>query len=120
MEFNSKDHEWNYNQLLNHTDFDIPRSGKSNKITITEEGIIAKSYDIEILKVNKKKGGIYFDRDTYYSNKNKPSKTTTELQNIVEKWLVINKLRIIKLKHDQKEQLEDLKKEDLQRFLKSL
>lgn len=87
MEYKSNIHRQNAVNLKSHTPLQIRHKKRSVHIQATEAWILAKSYDTDILKVNKITGAIYFDGEHY-------SKTTKELQNIVERWLDENGLQI--------------------------
>lgn len=87
MDYKSDVHRLNADKLKNHTPLSIRNKRRSMRIQTTGTWILAKSYDTDILKVNKITGAIYFDGEHY-------SKTTKELQNIVEKWLDENGLQV--------------------------
>jgi hypothetical protein len=108
MNYKSKVHEQNAVNLKNHTPIETRKKKKtpSSDIQITDGWILVKSYALDILKVNKSSGAIYFDRDTY-------SKTTSELQNIIKKWLEDNGLKITSQKDSINDKVEEMRREDL-------
>lgn len=108
MNYKSKVHEQNAVNLKNHTRIETRKKKKtpSSDIQITDGWILVKSYDIDILKVNKSSGAIYFDRHTY-------SKTTSQLQNIIKKWLEDNGLKITTPKDSINDKVEEMRREDL-------
>ncbi|GEM_PF-4284333 len=108
MNYKSKVHQQNAVNLKNHTPIETRKKKKtpSTDIQITDGWILVKSYAIDILKVNKSSGAIYFDRDTY-------SKTTSELQNIIEKWLQANGLGITNPNDSINDRVEEMRREDL-------
>jgi hypothetical protein len=111
MNYKSKVHEQNAVNLKNHTLIETRKKKKtpSADIQITDRWILVKSYAIDILKVNKSSGAIYFDRDTY-------SKTTSELQNIIEKWLQANGLQITSPKDRISDEAEEMRRGDIEPF----
>ncbi|MCI4406890.1 MAG: hypothetical protein JHC35_06350 [Sulfuricurvum sp.] len=108
MNYKSKVHQQNADNLKNHSLIETRKKKKtlSADIQITDEWILVKSYAIDILKVNKSSGAIYFDRDSY-------SKTTSELQNIIEKWLDNNGLQTTNPKDSINHEVEEMRREDL-------
>lgn len=108
MNYKSKVHQQNAVNLKNHTPIETRKKKKtpSADIQITDGWILVKSYALDILKVNKSSGAIYFDRDTY-------SKTTSELQNIVAKWLDDNGLETTAPKHSINHEAEEMRREDI-------
>lgn len=108
MNYKSKVHEQNAINLKNHTPIETRKKKKtlSSDIQITDRWILVKSYAIDILKVNKSSGAIYFDSDTY-------SKTTSQLQNIIKKWLEDNGLESTTPKDSINDGVEEIRREDL-------
>lgn len=108
MNYKSKVHQQNAVNLKNHSLIETRKKKKtpSADIQITDGWILVKSYAIDILKVNKSSGAIYFDRDSY-------SKTTSELQNIIEKWIENNRLQITNPKDSINDKVEEMSREDL-------
>lgn len=108
MNYKSKVHQQNAVNLKNHTLIETRKKKKtpSADIQITDGWILVKSYAIDILKVNKSSGAIYFDRDTY-------SKTTSKLQNIIVKWLEDNGLEITNPKSSICDEVVEMRREDL-------
>jgi hypothetical protein len=108
MNYKSKVHQQNAVNLKNHSLIETRKKKKtpSVDIKITDGWILVKSYAIDILKVNKSSGAIYFDRDSY-------SKTTSELQNMIKKWLEDNGLEITTPKDSINDKVEEMRREDL-------
>ena len=114
MNYKSKVHQQNAVNLKNHTQIETRKKKKtpSTDIQITDGWILVKSYAIDILKVNKSSGAIYFDRDSY-------SKTTSELQNIIKKWLDNNWLQTTNPKDSINDEVEEMRRGDIEPFTSS-
>jgi len=114
MNYKSKVHQQNAVNLKNHTPIETRKKKKtpSADIQITDGWILVKSYALDILKVNKNSGAIYFDRDTY-------SKTTSQLQNIIKKWLEDNGLKITTSKDTINDKVEEMRRGDIEPFTSS-
>jgi len=67
--------------------FEFPYNTKNVRIKDDTKIVYVKAFDIDILKINKETGYIYF-------NNKKNTKTFTKYQNYIKTWLGINELQI--------------------------
>jgi hypothetical protein len=84
------EHQINHEKLRLILFMDISNLSENNIIEETEKYIICRSYAVDLLKVNKETGSIYYDK-TYYT------KTTVRIQHNIEEWLDNNGLIITHL-----------------------